>query len=126
MNDDIHYTPETPSEQPERHTIIAAANDIFRKTFNQDMGQVLMTQGVAALDDMSKRQLMMLVQSFDVFTEDNDPHKEHDFGSIDFGGTKYFWKIDLYDRETASVYTPDPTDAEVTFRVLTVMEAREY
>lgn len=126
MNDDIRYTPETPQEHPPAHEIIANANDMFRKTFHPMMGDVMITRGVAELPEMEQRQLMILVQSFDVFTEDNDPHKERDFGQIDFGGTKYFWKMDLYDRETKSVYTPDPTNPNLTWRVLTIMHAFEY
>lgn len=126
MNDNIYYTPETPSEGPERHEVIARGNDVFRKTFNPMMGEVLMTRSVSTLDEMSQRQLIMLVQGFNTFTEDNDPHMEHDFGSIDFGGTTYFWKIDLYDRETRSVYSPDPTDPNLTLRVLTIMEASDW
>ena len=125
MTDDIRFMPETP-EHPPRHEIIANANDMFRKLMHPMMGDVYVTPGVAALNEIDQRQLMMLVQGFDVFTENNDPYKEHDFGQIDFGGTRYFWKIDLLDRDTKSVYTPDPTNPNLTWRVLTIMEASEY
>jgi len=32
------------------------------------------------------------VRAFDAFTNDNDPHGEHDFGAIDEGGVRCFWK----------------------------------
>jgi hypothetical protein len=32
--------------------------------------------------------------AFDTFTNDNDPHRERDFGSFDLDGEKLFWKID--------------------------------
>jgi hypothetical protein len=38
------------------------------------------------------------VAALDSFTEDNDPHGEHDFGSFDHDGNRIFWKIDYYDR----------------------------
>ena len=44
----------------------------------------------------TNRTLFRLVRVFDEFTEDNDPWKEHDFGSVKFKGGKYFWKIDYY------------------------------
>ena len=70
------------------------------------------------------------VAAFDRFTPDNDPHKEHDFGSLDHEGHPVFWKIDYYDRasfgsgrETGS---EDPSDPAKTLRVLTIMLASEY
>ena len=50
------------------------------------------------------------------FTDDNDPHGEHDFGAIDEGGVRCFWKIEYYDRAT-EMGSPDPTDPAVTTRV---------
>ena len=50
---------------------------------------------------------------------------EHDFGAIDEGGVRCFWKIDLYDRAT-EMGSPDPADPAVTTRVLTIMRADEY
>jgi len=34
------------------------------------------------------------VESFDSFTEDNDPHGEHDFGAFEHEAQRIFWKID--------------------------------
>ena len=53
--------------------------------------------------------LLQKVRAFDAFTEDNDRHGEHDFGSIDEGGVRCFWKIDYYDRATEMV-SPDPAE----------------
>jgi hypothetical protein len=33
------------------------------------------------------------VETFDVFTEDNDPHGECDFGTFDHDGDRIFWKL---------------------------------
>jgi hypothetical protein len=60
-----------------------------------------------------------------VFTNDNDPYGEHDFGAFDVDGARLFWKIDYYDR-SLSGGSPDPTDPAVTCRVLTIMLAWEY
>ena len=59
-----------------------------------------------------------------MFTDDNDPHGEHDFGIVEHGGVRSFWKIDYYDREM-QMLSPDPADPSVTTRVLTVMLAEE-
>jgi Protein of unknown function (DUF3768) len=66
-----------------------------------------------------------VVQSFKDFTEDNDPHGEHDFGSFEYAGERCFWKIDYYDK--AMEYgSDDPADPAKTTRVLTIMLAEEY
>jgi hypothetical protein len=65
------------------------------------------------------------VAEFKSFTEDNDPHGEHDFGSFDIVGRKFFWKIDYYDRQ-CQYGSEDPADPEKTTRVLTVTLAEDY
>ncbi|MEP4125327.1 MAG: DUF3768 domain-containing protein, partial [Lentilitoribacter sp.] len=65
------------------------------------------------------------VSEFNVFTDDNDPYGEHDFGSFEFGGKKCFWKIDYYDLNYQGG-SDDPSDLSKTNRVLTIMLADEY
>jgi hypothetical protein len=55
----------------------------------------------------------------------NDPYGEHDFGALDYAGAKLFWKVDCYDK-SLSAGSPDPTDPNVTTRILTIMLASEY
>ena len=50
---------------------------------------------------------------------------ERDFGCFAFLGEELFFKIDCYDR-TLEWGSPDPEDASVTIRVMTVMLANEY
>jgi hypothetical protein len=102
---------------------IRELNDDFRRTFVG--GAVMITAGVEAMPVEQRRSLLAKVRAFDVFTEDNDPHGEHDFGAVDEGGVSGFWKIDLYDREM-TMHSPDAADPAVTTRVLTVMLAEEY
>jgi hypothetical protein len=87
--------------------------------------RVLFTQGAGALDKRDFASLVAKVETFDAFTADNDPHREHDFGAIDHAGTRYFWKIDYYDL-TGEFASPDPADPTVTNRLLTIMRADEY
>ena len=98
-------------------------NDNFRITFIG--GQVVMTQGVSELSLDLKARALTAVRSFDQFTSDNDPHREHDFGSFEIEGETYFFKIDYYalDMDGGS---EDPADPEKTARVLTIMRADEY
>jgi len=102
---------------------IRELNDAFRRTFVG--GAVMITAGVEAIPSDQRRSLLQKVRAFDAFTEDNDPHCEHDFGSVDEGGVRCFWKIDYYDRAT-EMGSPDPADPAVTTRVLTIMRADEY
>jgi hypothetical protein len=69
--------------------------------------------------------LYSIVQRYDRFTNGNDPHGEHDFGSFEFAGEKCFWKIDLYNK-TLDGGSEDPADETRTTRVLTIMLASEY
>jgi hypothetical protein len=98
-------------------------NDAFRRTFVG--GVVVVTAGVEALPSQLRSALLAKVREFDAFTEDNDPHGEHDFGVVDDGDVRCFWKIDYYDTEM-ELMSPDPADPAATTRVLTVMLAHEY
>ncbi|MFC7662021.1 DUF3768 domain-containing protein [Methylorubrum suomiense] len=69
--------------------------------------------------------MLNLMREFSAFTPDNDPHGEHDFGSVEHKGTRYFWKIDYYDLQLA-MHSPDAANPAVTVRVLTLMRADEY
>ncbi len=62
---------------------IRALNDAFRRTFVG--GMVMITAGVEAMPVDQRRSLLQKVRAFDAFTDDNDPHGEHDFGSVDEG-----------------------------------------
>lgn len=108
--------------------IIRAHNDQFRHGHGGIQGMITITSGVAALlDEHGSDPLAVIhaVQAFDTFTEDNDPHGEHDFGAFEFFGQKCFWKIDLYN-QALDAFTPDPTDPQRTHRVLTILLASEY
>ena len=100
-----------------------ALNDAFRQSFVG--GRVVITSGTTALSDADRLALFAAVKGFDAFTPDNDPYGEHDFGSIDLAGSKFYWKIDCYDLHCLG-HSPDPTDPAVTTRVLTIMRAEEY
>jgi hypothetical protein len=102
---------------------IRALNDDFRRSFVG--GLVVITAGIEPMPAAQRKSLLAKVRSFDDFTEDNDPHGEHDFGAVDEGGVRYFWKVDYYDRST-EFGSPDPADPAVTTRVLTIMLADEY
>ena len=98
-------------------------NDAFRRSFVG--GQVVETPGVVELPEADRIALLLAVRRFSTFDPDNDPHGEHDFGVVEVGGERFFWKIDAYDRALLGG-SPDPADPAVTTRVLTIMRADEY
>jgi hypothetical protein len=102
---------------------IAFLNDGVRRTFSR--GKITMTAGVAALPEEELAKLLERVRHFDEFNADNDPHGEHDFGSIELNGTRYFFKLDYYSTDMKGG-SEDPADPEKTTRVLTIMRADEY
>ena len=114
---------------------IRELNDAFRTTLKG--GRVMVTSGVAELSDTLKSKVLMQVANFQDFTPANDPHGEHDFGSVMLVDQKFFWKIDYYDKEMMTKSSPltkvsmeqgseDPSDPEKTTRVLIIMLAEEY
>jgi len=74
---------------------ISLKNDYCRRTFSGC--QVLMTRSVAGHED--RHLILQAVKEFNIFNNDNDPYKEHDFGSFSLNGQTYFWKFDYYDDE---------------------------
>ena len=102
---------------------IRELNDAFRRTFQG--GRVMMTSGVYDLPECVKAEALIQMAKFSEFSAENDPHDEHDFGSFDLVGRKFFWKIDYYDKDLVNG-SKDPSDPECTRRVLTLMLATEY
>lgn len=102
---------------------IRLLNDQFRKTLQG--GHVFMTPGIAALGEEAVGRLFRTIAVFDDFCEANDPHRERDFGAFDFDERRVFFKIDYYD-QSLTAHSPDPTNPDLTQRVITVMLAEEY
>ena len=110
----------------ERSEKIAQLNDMLRQNMGlKGEGKVLTTQGFNGLEPEDQQQFIGLVRTFNSFSEDNDPYREHDFGAVTHNGNKVYWKIDYYD-PTLTMGSEDPTDPEKTVRVMTIMLAAEY
>ena len=77
----------------------------------------MMTDGINALPDTIKAQVLSSVRQFTDFTPDDDPHGEHDFGAFEVDGGKFFWKIDYYDK-SLEVGSENLAGPKVTTRVL--------
>ena len=88
-------------------------------------GSIVVTQSIASRGYPFIEQCIDAVRRFDDFTPDNDPHHEHDFAFLDVAGESIFFKVDYYDANLA-YHSPDPSDAGVTRRVLTIGLAEDY
>jgi hypothetical protein len=102
---------------------IRALNDELRQYLIG--GGAVITPGIAALGQEAVERIVQTVAVFDDFCHANDPYEEHDFGSFEAEGEKIFFKIDYYD-QTLTHHSPNPADAAVTERVITIMLADEY
>lgn len=102
---------------------IRGLNDTLRQ--NGEGGRVMVTSGVASLPEEVQSRVLHAVSAFDAFDNGDDPYGEHDFGSVTDGSLTVFFKIDYYDRSLTG-HSPDPADAAVTVRVLTIMLADEW
>ena len=109
----------------ERAKRIAELNDQLRTTFNPAAGRITYTHGIGALEDEDRAQIFTLVKTFNNFTEENDPHGEHDFGKVEYNGHTAFFKFDCYNKSLRKG-SPDPSDPSVTERVMTILLASEY
>ena len=130
----------TLSSQRERTARIARLNDRAR----QAMGlacTAFVTVGFRSLPEADQSCVRELIETYDAFDEDGDPHGELDFGAIyqlacgrwtterpkvrDDERERVFWKLDYYDRDLR-FGSEDPANPAVTRRVLTIMLADEY
>lgn len=116
--------PEWKVDEEFRTKRIRRLNDALRHG-QVDNGAIVITAGLQAKDEAFLGQAAKAVAAFDRFSEDNDPHGEHDFGVFDLDGEKLFWKVDYFDR-SLKWGSPDPANPALTHRVLTLMLASEY
>ena len=119
---------------------IARLNDLARSAMGVACTAVA-TVGFRSLPDADQSRVHELIETFDAFPEDNDPHGERDFGTIYQLGDgqwtterprvredereRVFWKLDYYDRDLRFA-SEDAADPARTRRVLTIMLSDEY
>ena len=102
---------------------IAELNDNLRKTFSG--GYVMTSNGIVALGPKRKWEIIKKVKEFNDFDFKNNPSGERDFGAFADGNEQIFWKIDYYDKNLEFA-SEDPSNPEITNRVLTIYLASEH
>ncbi len=124
----------------EKTTRIARLNDLARRAMGVAC-TVVATVGFRSLSDADQSCVRELIETFEAFTDDYDPHGERDFGSVyQLGDGRWtterprvrederervFWKLDYYDHELQFA-SKDAANSAITRRVLTIMLADEY
>ena len=107
---------------PDTTSRIRELNDRLRREHRG--GTIMVTAGIQSMgaDFIAAVDVALTKVTFD---SGNDPHGEHDFGVVEVKGRRIFFKIDYYDLELCFA-SPDPSDENVTRRVMTIMLAEEY
>jgi Protein of unknown function (DUF3768) len=124
----------------EQATRIARLNDMARQAMGIACTAVA-TVGFRSLPEADQSQVRELIETYDAFDDDNDPHGERDFGTIyqlgdgcwtterprvrDDERERVFWKFDYYDRDL-QFGSEDAANPAITRRVLTIMLSDEY
>ena len=119
---------------------IARLNDLARRAMGVACTAVA-TIGFRSLPDADQSRVREIIETYDAFDEDSDPHGERDFGTIyqlgdgrwtterprvrDDERERVFWKFDYYDRDLR-FGSEDAANPAITRRVLTIMLADEY
>ena len=125
--------PQTTSTAAREQTArIARLNDLARSAMGVACTAVA-TVGFRSLPEADQSCVRELIETFDAFDEDNDPHGERDFGTIyqlENGSwtterERVFWKLDYYDRQLKFA-SDDAANPAITRRVLTIMLSDEY
>ena len=130
----------TLTSQRERTARIARLNDLARSAMGVACTAVA-TVGFRSLPDADQSRMREMIETYDAFDEDNDPHSERDFGTIyqlgdgrwtterprldDDERERVFWRLDYYDRQMQFA-SDDAANPEITRRVLTIMLSDEY
>lgn len=99
---------------------IAAENDALRKAIITPTGRVMFSSMVAYSDDFPA--ILEAFKSFDNFTKDNDPYKEHDCAVFEVNGDQYLFKVDYWDQDLK--YGVDQYMDEA-YRIITLMHVSE-
>jgi len=115
---------------PQRAARIAELNDRVRKHLPGTLpgSRVNLSYVLASSmqhDPEKGMAILKAVAKFDAWTEDNDPHGEHDYGRLEVAGEEIIFKFDYYDL-SLQYGSENPDRPEETTRVLTIMYSQEY
>lgn len=102
---------------------IRELNDKFRRSGQG--GVTLISLGVHDLGAKAVADIRKDIASITSFSKEDDPDGMHDFGSVSHNGRLIYWMIEHYDKDIANE-AEDPSDADETTRVMSIILSTEY
>lgn len=107
---------------------IRTLNDAFRQSIGTAAlrGKLYMTAGVAAHGEPFGSKVIAAIKAFDAFTDEIDPHHEHDMVRVTIDDVTVWAKIDYYSTDDPDLGSDDPADPIKTERVMTILLPEEY
>lgn len=117
----------TPEEIEQRVKIRELNDKLRQNPYHTAPGKdmIVLTGALAQMDEPLRMAAIINAAGFDTFTEDNDPHGEHDFGQLTIRGEQIMFKIDYYDMDL-SAGSEEPWNPDVTRRVMSLFLASDY
>jgi hypothetical protein len=112
-------------DEVKRRIKIQQLNDRLRKTLPRTQDMILILGDLRNEDYPIQMRAYQLARAFDAFTEENDPHGEHDCASFQMHNERVMFKIDYLD-QNLKFHSPDPADPDITRRVMSLFYARDY
>lgn len=107
---------------------IRTLNDAFRASLvtPRPLGKCYVTAGVNDHGPDFVAKALAAIVAFDAFTEDIDPHKEHDMVRVTIDAVVVWGKIDYFDKRDPDLGSEDPADEQQTERVMTILLPEEW
>ena len=114
-----------------KSTLIAQQNDEFRRHLGDPAktsikGVVHLTRSVTSLPDHEQEELYADIAAFNLFREDNDSWGEHDYGRVTARSGDFYFKIDYFENSDFEYGSPDASDLDCTYRVMTIAAVEDY
>ncbi|MCJ8271291.1 MAG: DUF3768 domain-containing protein [Psychrosphaera sp.] len=102
--------------------VVATLNDEFRQAICG--AEVRKSPSLENVSQFTREGIYTAVRMFDNFESDANPHPEHEFGVLKFGGQLINWQIDYFNRALNGA-SADPCNPALTKRVMTISTATE-
>ncbi|AQT47981.1 DUF3768 domain-containing protein [Bartonella choladocola] len=103
---------------------VVELNDKLRK--HGIGGKIHFTSTFYNLPDDLRSKLLKKIRSFDDFDKDNDPYGQHDFAMVEIEDTKAYFKIDYHNKDDVNFGSADPSNPEITHRIMTIGLMSDY
>lgn len=87
---------------------------------------IVLTGALAQMDGPLRTAAVINAAGFDAFSEDNNPQGEHDFGQLTILAEQIMFKLDCYYDLDLKTSSEEPSNPEMTRRVMSLFLASDY